>query len=65
MKKWEPLHLTLDISKSEEGQADYQDKKMFKTRRVEVIKCEFFTEGSSEGCLISEMSSEFVWSSIS
>ena len=37
---------------------------MFKTRRVQVIKYEFWAEGSSEGILISEMSSEFVWSSI-
>ena len=26
MKKWEPLHLVLDNSKSEEGQGHYQDK---------------------------------------
>ena len=26
MKKWEPLHLTLDNSKSDKGQADYQDQ---------------------------------------
>ena len=32
---------------------------MFKTRRVQVIKCEFCAEGGSEGSLISEMSSEF------
>ena len=38
---------------------------MFKTRRAQVIKCEFCAEGSSEVRLISEMSSEFVWSSIS
>ena len=32
MKKWEPPDLTLDNSKSEEGQGDYSDKiKMFKT----------------------------------
>ena len=31
-------------------------EKMFKTRRVQVIKCEFCAEGSSEGSLISEMS---------
>ena len=37
---------------------------MFKTRRVQVIKCEFCAEGSNEGSLISKMSSEFVWSSI-
>ena len=37
---------------------------MFKTRRGEVIKCEFFAEGSSEVSLICEMSSEFVWNSI-
>ena len=30
---------------------------MFKTRRVQVIKCECFAEGSSEGSLISEMGS--------
>ena len=29
---------------------------MFKTRRVQVIKCEFCAEGRSEGSLISEMS---------
>ena len=66
MKKWELLHLTLDNSKSDKEQGDYQDqkeKKTFKTRRVQVIKCEFCAEGSSEGRLISEMSSEFVWSS--
>ena len=33
---------------------------MPKTRRVQVINCEFCGEGSSEGRLISEMSSEFV-----
>ena len=37
---------------------------MFKRKRVQVIKCEFCAEGSSEVSLISEMSSEFVWSSI-
>ena len=37
---------------------------MFKTRRVQVIKCELCAEQSSEGSLISEMSSNFVWSSI-
>ena len=38
---------------------------MFKTGRVQVvIKSEFCAEGSSEVSLISEMSSEFVWSSI-
>ena len=37
---------------------------MHKTRRVWVIKCEFCAEGSTEGSLISEMSSEFVWSLI-
>ena len=37
---------------------------MFKAKRVQVIKCEFCAEGSSEVSLISEMSSEFVWSSI-
>ena len=26
MKKWEPIHLTVVNSKSEEGQGDYQDK---------------------------------------
>ena len=36
---------------------------MFKTTRVQVIKCEFCAEGSSEVILISEMYSEFVWSS--
>ena len=25
MKKWEPLHLTHDNSKSDKGQGDYQD----------------------------------------
>ena len=34
---------------------------MFKKRRVQVIRYEFCAEGSSEGSLISEMSSEFVW----
>ena len=37
---------------------------MFMTRRVQVIKCEICADGSSEGNLISEMSSEFVLSSI-
>ena len=41
---------------------------MFKAKRVQVIKCEFCAEGSSEVSLISEMSSELkygvVWSSI-
>ena len=37
---------------------------MFKAKRVQVIKCEFCAEGSSEVSLISEVSSEFVWSSI-
>ena len=32
---------------------------MFKTRRVQVIKCEFCVEGSSEVSLIFEMSSEY------
>ena len=27
MKKWALLHLTLDNSKSDKGQGDYQDKK--------------------------------------
>ena len=27
MKKWEPLHLTLDDSKFEQGQGGYYDKK--------------------------------------
>ena len=31
----------------------------FNERRVQVIKCEFCAEGTSEGSLISEMSSEF------
>ena len=26
MKRWEPLHLTLNNSISEEGQGDYEDK---------------------------------------
>ena len=26
MKNWEPLNLTLDNSKSEDGQGNYQDK---------------------------------------
>ena len=26
MKKWEPLHLTLDNSKSDKGQGDYLDQ---------------------------------------
>ena len=26
MKKWEPLHLTLDSSKSDKGQGDYQNQ---------------------------------------
>ena len=26
MKKWEPLHLTLDNYKSDKGQGDYQDQ---------------------------------------
>ena len=26
MKKWEPLHLTVDNSKSDNGQGDYQDQ---------------------------------------
>ena len=58
MKKWEPLHLTHNNSKSEEGQGNHLDeiKKMFKTRRVPVIKCKFCTEGSSEDSRISEMS---------
>ena len=37
---------------------------MFKTRTVQVIKCEFCAERSSEGSLISKISSEFTWSSI-
>ena len=37
---------------------------MFKTRRVQIIKCEFCAEWSSKSSLIFEMSSEFVWSSI-
>ena len=35
---------------------------MINTRRVQVIKYEFCAEGSTEVSLISEMSSEFVWS---
>ena len=35
-------------------------EKIFKTKRVQVIKCEFCAEGSSEDSLISEISSEFV-----
>ena len=37
---------------------------MFKTRVVGVIKCEFCAEGSSEGSLIVEIFSKFVWTSI-
>ena len=56
MKKWEALHLTPDNSK--QNRMEYvQDKE---SSRYQV--CEFFAEGSSEGRLISEMSSEFVWS---
>ena len=43
MKKWEQLHLTLDKSKSEKRQGDYQDKarKLFKKMRVRVMRYEF------------------------
>ena len=43
MKKWEQLQLTVDNSKSEEGQGDYQGKtqKLFKTMTVRVMKYEF------------------------
>ena len=64
MKKWEPLYLTLSNSKSEVCQGDYRDKikKMFKRRRVSVVKvCAFCAEGSGEKSLISSV---FVWSSI-
>ena len=55
MKKWEPIHLTLDNSKSEEGQGDYQDKiKNVQDKESLSYKCEFCAEGSSEGRLISE-----------
>ena len=39
MKKWEQLQLTLDNSKSEEGQGNYKDKtqNLFKTVRVQII----------------------------
>ena len=37
---------------------------MFKTRVVGVIKCEFCAEGSSEGSLIVEIFSKFVWTLI-
>ena len=42
-KKWQELQLTLDNSKSEVGQGDYQDKtqKLLKTMSIPVIKCEF------------------------
>ena len=33
MKKWELLHLTLDNSKSDKGQGDYQDQKEKKRSR--------------------------------
>ena len=63
MKKWELLHLTLHNSISDRDKAIIRIKlKIFKTRRVQVIKCEFCVERSSEVSLISEMSSEFVWS---
>ena len=43
MKKWEQLQLTLDKSKSEKRQGDYQDKarKLFKKMRVRVMRYEF------------------------
>ena len=37
---------------------------MLKTMAVQIIKCEFRAEGSSESSLISEMSSDFVWNSV-
>ena len=37
---------------------------MLKTMTVQIIKCEFRAEGSSESSLISEMSSDFVWNSV-
>ena len=66
MKKWELLHLTLLNSKSDKGQGDYYDqiKNVQGNESYQVIKCEFCAEGNNEGSLISEMSSEFVWSSI-
>ena len=54
MKKWELLHIF--NSRSYKGRTKRllgSNKKMFKTRRVQV-----------EGSLISEMSSEFVWISV-
>ena len=37
---------------------------MLKTMTVQIIKCEFRAEGSSESSLFSEMSSDFVWNSV-
>ena len=37
---------------------------MLKTMTVQIIRCEFRAEGSSESSLISEMSSDFVWNSV-
>ena len=43
MKKWEQLLLTLNNSKLEKEQGDYQDKtqKLFQTMRVRIMRYEF------------------------
>ena len=51
------LYLTLNNSKCDKGQGDYQDQiKNVQGRRVQVIKCEFCAEGNGEGSSIFEMS---------
>ena len=63
MKKWELLHLTLDNSKSDKELGDYQDQ-IKNVQDKESSSYQFCAEGSSEGSLISEMSSEFLWISV-
>ena len=63
LMKWEPLPLTLENSKSEEAIIRAKYKKI-KTRKVHVLKCEFCVEGNSENILITQLFSDFVWSSL-
>ena len=62
MKKWELLHLTLDNSKSDKGAGRLlgSNKKCSRKGELKLSNIKFVQKGA----VISEMSSEFVWSSI-
>ena len=67
MKKWELLHLTLDNSKSYKARARQllgSNKKCWRQGEFKLSNVNFVQKGAVMGSLISDMSSEFVWSSI-